>query len=130
VAGRALLLAAIPIALAAAASHADGMLVQGGRYAGGDVTTLLVSRDQLARWPAERWVPLTDDQKESLRADTGVGPSKVFLYDAREGETDCTCHAWNVAFLFRDNAFDVPHRFVVTDQEAAELQADFDASMR
>ena len=118
------------IAIAPMPGVADGMRVEDGRYAGGPVTTLRVEADQLASWPDERWIALTRTQQEAVRADTGIAPAKVFLYDAREGESDCTCHAWNVGFLFREDGFDVPHPFVVTNEEAAERQAEFDAFNR
>ena len=77
--------------------------------------------------PADARASSTVRQKAFVKADTGVAPSKVFLYDARTGETDCTCHAWNVAFLFDLESMDIPHEFVVSDEEAARRQVEFDA---
>jgi len=113
--------------LATSTAHADGMRIEDGRYAGGAVTTLTLEPEQLVHWPEERWVQLTPAQRSALKASTGIAPSAVYVYDARKNESDCTCHAWNVAFLFAPDGMDVPHRFVVDDAEAARRQAELDS---
>lgn len=119
----AVLALALTLALAQGAA-ADGMPVEDGRYAGGDVTSLELTDAQLRDWPKERWIPLTAPQRAKLQAATGAAPSRLWLYDARAGESDCTCHARNVAFLFRPNEADVPHEYVTSDDEAAELETE------
>lgn len=124
--GRGLCAALIAGALIAGSdAFSDGFVLRDGRYAGGPVTTLILEKGQLCRWFEDRSVRLSAAQKEQVRADAGVAPSKVSVYDARYGETDCTCHATNVAFLFSAEGLDVPHAFLVSDEEAARRDAEW-----
>ena len=120
------LLQALAVLGSATGALADGFQLENGRYSGGPVVTLILTETQQDALVGDRRLQLTAEQKGQLEAEAGSGPSKVLVYDARRDENDCTCHAWNVAFRFSDEGIDVPHQYLVSDEEAARRQAELE----
>ncbi len=96
-----------------------------GRFQG-PVTVLVLNDAQveaLAKAPA---LKLTKEQSATLASAAGAGPSEVYVYTTIGGAEiqDCTCGAYNVAMRFSDRQIEVPHQYVVSDEEAARRKAE------
>jgi hypothetical protein len=83
--------------LAVYGAYADGFPIKNGRY-DGKITVLVLTSNQTAVLKKDRTILLTSDQKEILRRETKQAPAELLVYDLRKNESDCTCHAFNVAF--------------------------------
>jgi hypothetical protein len=99
---------------------ADGFRMKDGRYAGGPVTVLELTRDQRVTVETKRIVVLTEKQKRILRRDAGVAPSVLQVYSLRTAGKDCTCFDFNISIWFEPERIEVPHRYLAGDAEAAE----------
>jgi hypothetical protein len=110
--------AAMALALAVSATG-DGFPIKDGRYQG-KTTVLRLTSGQIASLAASRQLKLTTAQKSRLKAATGAGPSEIHVYFTKDGENDHTCMAYNVGFRFSESEIEVPHEYVVNDQEAAK----------
>jgi hypothetical protein len=111
-----LLVAAVILGFALVA-YADGFPITNGRYQG-KTTVLRITDKQIASLSKSRDLQLTEKQRAQLKAETGVGPSQVYVYFSMDGENDHTCMAYNVAFRFSETEIEVPHKYAVSDEEA------------
>jgi hypothetical protein len=119
------------IALLAAASFAvdvlaDGMPIKDGRFVGGPTTVLKLTQAQIVALKTTRMIKVTPAQKARLVRDAGVAASELEVYDTRRHENDCTCHAWNRALRFSETQIEVPHPYLVSDEDAARRQKEVD----
>jgi hypothetical protein len=58
----------------------------------------------------------------ALEIATGKGPTKLYVYFSKDGENDHACMAFNVGFRFAETEVEVPHEYVVTDNDAVRLK--------
>ncbi len=105
---------------------ADGMPIdKAGRFYGGPTTIINLTKQQIKTLadPAMKWkrIPLTEEQRSKLLNETGKGPMMFMFYDTRIGETDCTCEAANRALRFSESEAEIPHEYLISDEEAAEI---------
>ncbi len=113
---------AIALVVLALGASADGFPVKDGRYVG-DVTVLDLTSVQIEALKVSRDLKLTKEQIARLKDATGKGPSEVYVYFTKDGESDCTCLAFNIAMRFSETQIEVPHEYVLTDEEAAKERA-------
>ena len=116
----------LPLLLFASLSFADGMPIdKNGRFIGGKTTVITLTSEQIniLSQPEEKWkrIALTDKQREKLMKEAGVSPKLFRFYDTRVGESDCTCEAANRALRFSESEAEIPHDYLKTDKEAAEI---------
>ncbi len=105
---------------------ADGMPIdKNGRFYGGPTTVITLSKAQIKALslPENKWhrMALTDEQRDKLKKEAGKSPSLFMFYDTRIGETDCTCEAANRALRFTETEAEIPHAYLMSDEEAAEI---------
>ena len=108
-------------------SHADGPPMKNGRFSGGPVTVLELTEGQIASLSKDRTLALTKEQIVLVKNEFGLSPSHLEVWNTKDGEVDCTCFAWNLAFRFEELRVEVPHRYLVSDKEAIRRQAEVDA---
>ena len=107
--------------------NADGPKMENGRFAGGPVTILQLTETQLENQNISRVLKLTILQRRLLESEFGLSPSYLEVWNTKDGESDCTCFAWNLAFRFDDLHVEVPHKYLVSDSDAERRQARLDA---
>lgn len=103
---------------------ADGMpIAKNGRFSGGQTTVITLTRAQIKMLslPENKWhrIALTDEQRAKLNKEAGKSPSLFMFYDTRIGENDCTCGAANRALRFSETEAEIPHEYLMSDEEAA-----------
>ena len=104
---------------------ADGFRIEHGRFVG-KVTELRLTDRQIKSLAASRDLKLTVDQKARLQATAGVAPSELFVYFTKDGETDCTCGAFNLAMRYSERWIEVPHQYLLDDTAAAERKRELE----
>ena len=104
---------------------ADGFPIKNGRYQG-KTTVLRLTHSQVAALATSRDLRLTAAQRKTLEVATGAGPSEVYVYFTKDGENDHTCMAFNVGFRFSETQLEVPHEYVVSDEEAAKRKKEME----
>jgi hypothetical protein len=107
-------------------SFSDGMPIdENGRFYGGSTTVIELTTEQIESLstPEIRWnrIPLTKKQRDKLKEESGKSPLLFRFYDTRVGESDCTCEAANRALRFSETKAEIPHEYLVSDKEAAEI---------
>ncbi len=105
---------------------ADGMPIdKNGRFYGGLTTVITLTETQIKTLssPENKWhrMALTDEQRCKLKKEAGKSPSLFMFYDTRIGESDCTCEAANRALRFSQTEAEIPHDYLKSDEEAAEI---------
>jgi hypothetical protein len=105
---------------------ADGMPIdKTGRFYGGTTTVITLTKAQIKTLslPENKWhrLALTDEQRAKLKKESGKNPVMFMFYDTRIGETDCTCEAANRALRFSETEAEIPHDYLQTDEDAAEI---------
>ena len=118
--------AALVVVCCAVRVLADGMPIKDGRFVGGPTTVLTLTQSQIVALKATRVIKVTPAQKARLVRDAGVAASELEVYDTRRHENDCTCHAWNRALRFSETQIEVPHPYLVSDEDAARRQKEVD----
>ena len=103
----------------------DGFPIKDGRYEG-KTSVLRLTRSQISSLATSRDLQLTQRQKAELKAAAGAGPSTIYVYFTKDGENDHTCMAFNVGFRFSDAEVEVPHEYVVSDEEAAKRKKEME----
>ena len=115
--------------LRAPATLADGMCIADGRFAGGKATLLTLTPQQALTARTKRVVVLTPSQQRRLAKAAHVAPTVLELYVPAVAKLDCTCFAFNVALLIAPTEIEVPHRYLVSDAEAARKTEEFERSV-
>jgi hypothetical protein len=64
---------------------------------------------------------LTIEQQESIFKAWGIRPTKVDVWETRNGVWDCACHAANSAFRFDADSIEIGKKFVTTDAYAEKV---------
>lgn len=105
---------------------ADGMPIdKTGRFYGGPTTIITLTQEQQKTLadPKMKWkrIPLTEEQRAKLMKETGKGLTMFMFYVTRIGETDCTCEAASRALRFSEYEAEIPHEYLKSDEEAAEI---------
>jgi len=97
---------------------ADGMPIEEGRYVGGKVTELTLSPWQVTQLRAgdAQVLQLSQRQRNRLRTESGSAPHRLYIYNTRLGENDCTCCAVNRGLWFADWRIEVPHAYLNEDE--------------
>lgn len=95
-------------------AFADGMPIANGRFSGGEVTEIIVSPWQWAqlRLGDAYVLELTQTQSELIKRKSGSSISRVYIYNTRIGENDCTCCAENRALWFSEWKLEIPSAYV------------------
>ena len=106
-------------------AFADGMPIENGRFVG-KVTTLVLTPNQIKSIERDRSLELTQVQKEVLKKEAGLTATRFYVYETRKGENDCTCFAWNRALRYSEDQVEIPHEYLVTDEEAVKRQKELD----
>ena len=102
----------------AGVARADGYKMKDGRYADGPVTVLSLSPEQVLTTKTKRVVVLASVQKAQLKREAGVAPSVLSIHSLKVAGKDCTCGEYNIAIWFSPTQIEVPHQFLVTDEDA------------
>ena len=97
----------------------DGMPIINGRFAEGAVSELKLSPWQvlLLRVGGASVLELSEAQRNQLRAESGSGPARLYIYNTRLGENDCTCEAVNRGLWFSEWRMEIPHAYLDETQE-------------
>jgi hypothetical protein len=83
-----------------------------------------LSDSQVEALEVGRSLRLTPQQRRRLLAARGgPPPSELLVYFTARGENDCTCGIFDVALRFEARRFEVPHEYLVDDDEAARIEA-------
>jgi hypothetical protein len=61
---------------------------------------------------------LTAEHKKALKRASGKSPTVLSVYSLKTAGTNCTCFGYNIAIWFHPLRIEVPHKFVMSDQEA------------
>lgn len=95
-------------------AFADGMPLTDGRFSGGAATEIKLSPWQwLQLRVGDAYVlELTNIQSDLVKRNSGSGISRVFIYNTRRGENDCTCCAVNRGLWFSEWGLDIPHAYL------------------
>ena len=102
----------------AGVAQADGYKMKDGRYASGPVTVLALSADQVLTTKTKRVVVLKSAQKAQLKREAGTAPSVLSVHSLKVAGKDCTCGDYNIAIWFSPTEIEVPHAFLITDEDA------------
>lgn len=105
---------------------ADGMPIdKNGRFYGGTTTIITLTKAQIKTLslPEKKWkrMALTEEQRTKLMNEAGKSPVMFMFYDTRIGESDCTCEAANRALRFSETEAEIPHAYLKSDEQAAEI---------
>jgi hypothetical protein len=109
------------VGLLASSAAADGLRIKDGRYEG-KVTVLTLTHDQIDALAKSRDLRLSPEQRRILEHAVGVSPSSLFIYFTKDGENDCTCGAANLGLRFSEREIEVPHEYLMSDEEAARRE--------
>lgn len=104
-------------------ARADGYVMKDGRYASGPVTVLTLTAEQLLTAKTKRVVVLIPAQKDLLKREAGLAPTVLSVHSLRIAGKDCTCGEYNIAIWFSPGQIEVPHGYLVSDEDA-ERSAD------
>lgn len=116
------------VALSTSVAIADGLRFENGRLNEGVVTVLDLSEAQLLQVRTKRTVVLTDSQKRVLRKAAGISPTVLTVYSTKMAAAGIdSCFEYNVALWFEPTRIEVPHRFLVSDEDAVKKADDFDS---
>lgn len=96
---------------------ADGMPIKDRRFQG-KVIILDLTETQKEELSEGYLIFTTAKQKEKLKQETAIAPSRFTVYDTRNGENECTCFAHNRALRFSENQVEIPVEYLVTDKLA------------
>ncbi len=116
---------AISISQASTVLIADGFPLKDGRYAGGDVVELELTKSQAElvqhHFKAGMVLKLTKVQRTSLKtkSKTSAVPTVLEIYKASDLAGDCTCFTTNVGLPFKPGWVEVPTEYLCSDKEAA-----------
>lgn len=125
---RRITVAVVIVLLCASAARADGLRFVNGRLDEGPVTVLKLSPDQLLQVRTKRVVVLTEKQQGALRKQAGVGPTVLSVYSTKAAAAGIdSCFEYNMAVWFDAGSIEVPHRLLVSDDQAAAKAEDFDS---
>jgi hypothetical protein len=113
------------LASVATVAMADGFPIKDGRYAG-KTSVLTLTRSQISSLATSRVLRLTQKQRAKLKVAAGAGPSEIYVYFTKDGENDDSCMAFNVGFRFSDVEVEVPHEYVVSDEEAEKRKKEME----
>ena len=102
----------------AGVAQADSYKMKDGRYASGPVTVLALSAEQVLTTKTKRVVVLTSAQKTQLKREAGTAPSVLSIHSLKVAGKDCTCGEYNIAIWFSPSEIEVPHGFLITDDDA------------
>ncbi|WP_243322284.1 hypothetical protein [Geothrix sp. SG200] len=105
---------------------ADGFPLKDGRYAGGPVIEMKLTKSQ-AKSVSNHFEPgmllkLTRAQQRLLKSKGKMvtPPTELMIFHATDLAQDCTCFAANWAFDFKPGWLEVPLAYLCTDQEAID----------
>lgn len=98
---------AVAAVLMVGSAVADDFPITNGRYQG-KASVLRLTAAQVRALAATRDLTLRASQQATLRAATGVSPSRLHVYFTKDGENDHSCLAFNVALRFSDREIEVP----------------------
>lgn len=107
---------------------------ENNRYTGGKVTVLKLTEKQIkilnSRLESKEkedeeivdpYLELTPQQTALLKKDTGYAPTRLEVWETRKGMWDCTCNAANLGFRFSEDRIEVPHEYLMSDEEAEKI---------
>lgn len=104
----------------------EGIRFVNGRLDAGAVTVLELTDDQLVQVRTKRVVILTAAQKAQL-AKAKVGPSVLTVYSKKQASNGIdSCFEYNMALWFEPRRIEVPHMFLVSDEQAAAKAEDIE----
>ncbi len=69
----------------------------------------------------------TASQKKSLQRSAQKAPTVLSIHSLKVAGKDCTCGEFNIAIWFKPTQIEVPHRYLLTDDEAAQANDEADA---
>jgi hypothetical protein len=95
----------------------EDMPIENGRFAG-EVTVIKLSKPQIALIEETQVLRLTPAQRNQLSSEAGLAPTEFCVCDTRRLEFSCASAKWNVALRFSDRAVEIPHEYLVPDEEA------------
>ena len=107
----------------------DAMPIVPGRYSGGKATLLTLTAQQALTARTKRVVVLTPSQQRRLLREAHVAPTVLDVSLPAVAALDCTDFTFNVGLLIAPTEIEVPHRYLVSDDEAARRTKDFEDSI-
>jgi hypothetical protein len=106
---------------------ADDLSFKNGRLNEGKVSILNIEKQQLITIKTKRVMVLSAAQKAVKKKETGVSPSVLEVYTVKGAEIGIHgCFAYNVAVWFNDKQVEVPHKYLISDQEAEKKANEFE----
>jgi len=113
-------LAGVLVLLLGAIAQADNLKAKDGRLDAGPSTILVLCERQITTAKTKRVVLLTDEQKTILQREASIAPSVLSLYSLNFATSwgIHSCLEYNIALWFSLRQIEVPHRFLVADDEA------------
>jgi len=107
----------------------DAMPIVAGRYSGGSATLLTLTTQQVLTARTKRVVVLTQAQQRRLVREAHVAPTVLDISLPAVAALDCTDFTFNVGLLIAPTEIEVPHRYLVSDNEAARRTKEFEDSI-
>ncbi len=124
---RAVVVSLVLLLSAGLAARADNLKFKNGRLDEGPVTILSVTPDQVITIRTKRVAVLTAKQRAVLQKEAGKVPAVLEVYTVKGAEVGIHgCFAYNVAVWFVPDKIEVPHRYLLTDAEAAARADELD----
>ncbi len=110
--------------------YADGFALKDGRYAGGPVVQIKLTKIQnnlvSNNFKSGRVIKLTKLQQTKIKTEAklNVAPTKLEIYHAEDLANDCTCFVANIGFDFKPGWIEAPMEYLCSDKEAEARQPD------
>lgn len=124
---RSLIVACFALCCAVSLIHADSIRLKNGRLDAGPVTVLALTKQQLLTARTKRVIVLTAEQHELLAKEAKVSPSVITLYSIKGASAGIhPCFEYNFGVWFQDRQVEIPHSYLVSDEEAAKHADDLD----
>lgn len=115
--------------LVASLAAADNIPFENGRLAAGPVTVLAITSEQVLTIRTNRVAVLTRKQKAKLRKEAGIAPSVLEVHTIKGAELGIHgCFAYNFAVWFAPDRIEVPHEYLLSDEDAAKKADEMDDS--
>ena len=124
------LILALCLLISSSALQADGFPLKNGRYAGGPVIQLKLTRAQTEmaqnHFESGMTIKLTKAQQSKVKAQgkLTVAPTEIMLFHAVDLANDCTCFAANWGFDFKPGWVEIPTEYLCSDEEAEGRRPD------
>ena len=106
---------------------ADNLSFKNGRLQEGKVSILKIEKSQFLTIKTKRVMVLSPSQKTILKREAGLAPSVLEVYTIKGAEIGIHgCFAFNVAVWFSETQVEVPHKYLVSDEDAEKKSNEYD----